>query len=364
MENQRTGSIVVVDDNVSVRQYLSAVFASEGHTCRSFIDAPSVLRYLSTAQSDASLIISDIAMPGMDGMELLRTVREEKPQLPFILLSGCYEESIALEVLRMGASDYLLKPAQPEEIMKLVRKHLATAVDDRAERDARVRGELARCMEKLRLSSGDPASHLAPLFEMLGFRRFETLQHSERVAAYCLLLARAHGIPPDMLGALEVGALLHDIGKAAIPHNVLMKQGPLNEEEWRVIKMHPRIGYELLAAVPGTAAEAELVFCHHERFSGKGYPRGLAGQNIPLNARIFAVADALDAICSDRAYRRGSTIAVARLEIERAAGSHFDPDLIESFRLVPDDAILDVQGHFRDEEKEFLDSIEALSREF
>jgi response regulator RpfG family c-di-GMP phosphodiesterase len=361
MENQRTGSIVVVDDNLSVREYLSAVLSGNGHTCHSFMDAQSVLRYLSTAQSDATLIISDIAMPGMDGMELLRTVRGEKPQLPFILLSGCYEESIALEILRMGASDYLLKPARPDEIMKLVNKHLATAVDNRAEREARVRGELARCMEKLRLSSGDPASHLEPLFEMLGFRRFETLQHSERVAAYCLLLASAHGMPAETLGALELGALLHDIGKTAIPHNVLMKQGPLNEEEWRVIRMHPRIGYELISAVPGTEAEAEIVFCHHERFSGNGYPRGLAGQNIPLNARIFAVADALDAICSDRAYRRGSTIALARLEIDRAAGSHFDPDLVESFRLVPDQAIIDVQAQFGDEKP---GSLQALSREF
>jgi response regulator RpfG family c-di-GMP phosphodiesterase len=350
MENQRTGSIVVVDDNVSVREYLSAVLASEGHTCRSFMDAPSVLRYLSTAQSDAALIISDIAMPGMTGMELLRNVREENPQLPFILLSGCYEESIALEILRIGASDYLLKPAQPGEIMKLVNKHLATAVDDRTEREARVRGELARCVESLRLSSGNPATHLVPLFEMLGFRRFETLQHSQRVAAYCLLIARAHTIPEEMHGSLEVGALLHDIGKTAIPHNVLMKQGPLNEEEWRVIKMHPRIGYELIAAIPGTSDEAEIVFCHHERFSGRGYPRGIAGHNIPLNARVFAIADTLDAICSDRAYRRGSTIATARVEIERAAGQHFDPDLVESFRLVPDQDIHAIQARFRDED--------------
>lgn len=350
MENQGTGSIVVVDDSASVRQYLSAVLATEGHTCRSFMDAPSVLRYLSTAHSDAALIISDIAMPGMDGMELLRNVREDRPRIPFILLSGCYEESIALEVLRMGASDYLLKPANPQEIMHLVNKHLAAASENETQREARVRQELARCVENLRLASGDPATHLVPLFEMLGFRRFETLQHSQRVAAYCLLIARAHGIPAEMNGALELGALLHDIGKTAIPHNVLVKEGPLNEEEWRVIKMHPRIGHELIATVPAVAEAAELVMCHHERFSGKGYPRGLAGHNIPLNARIFAIADALDAICSDRAYRRGSSIAVARLEIDRAAGSHFDPELVESFRLVSDEDIRTIQQRFEDKE--------------
>jgi response regulator RpfG family c-di-GMP phosphodiesterase len=357
MKNQRAGQILVVDDSALVRRYLSDVLSYGGHTCVSFTDAASVLRYLTAARAEIALIISDIDMPGMNGMELLKTVRAEMPQIPFILLSGCYEESIALEVLRIGASDYLLKPAAPDEIIRLVNKHLLT---DKDEREERVRATLACCVQKMRLSSGDPATHLAPLFDMLGFRRFETLQHSERVAAYSLLIAKAHDVQPEFLSGLELGALLHDIGKAAIPHNVLMKDGPLNEEEWRVIKMHPRIGFELIAAIPGTSAEAEIVYCHHERFNGKGYPRGLAGRNIPLNARIFSIADALDAICSDRAYRTGSTIAKARLEIDRAAGSHFDPELVESFRYVTDADIRDVQARFADEERRYRESLAVL----
>jgi response regulator RpfG family c-di-GMP phosphodiesterase len=358
MENHQIGSIIIVDDNALVRLYLSSILMQRGHHCIDFADAPSALRHLAEAGPATALILSDIDMPGMSGVEFLREVRRFLPATPFILFSAFYEEPLALEALRAGSTDYLLKPAMPDEILSLANKHLIPVAH---ESKALARKALAHCFDTLRLSNGDQATQLAPLFDMLGVRRFETMQHSQRVAAYSLLIAVAHGLDPRLWGALEAGALLHDIGKAAIPHNVLMRDGPLSPEDWRVMKMHPRIGFELISAIQGASAEADVVYCHHERFDGTGYPQRLAGGAIPLNARIFALADALDAICSDRPYRAGRSIEEARAEIERAAGSHFDPALVRAFRLISDQDIENIQLRFPDEERRFRDSLVALS---
>src|SRR5262249_29460331 len=148
-------------------------------------------------------------------------------------------------------------------------------------------------------SGGDPASQLAPLLEMLGLKCLETLQHSQRVAGIAGLIGIEAGLNANELQALEIGALLHDIGKAAIPHNVLRKPTALNSREFKVMKMHPVIGWELLNRFPGVSKEADIVYSHHERYAGNGYPRGLQGDEIPIGARIFAIADTVDAIVSD-----------------------------------------------------------------
>jgi HD-GYP domain-containing protein (c-di-GMP phosphodiesterase class II) len=150
------------------------------------------------------------------------------------------------------------------------------------------------------------------------------------------------------LATLEIGALLHDIGKVAIPQNVIEKPGKLNAEEWRIMKMHPAIGAKLLREIPGNSAESDIVLCHHERFDGLGYPNGLCGSKIPLGSRIFSVADALNAICSDRPYRQAASIDIARREIDSMSGSQFDPAVVMSFRLVTHSEIETVRNSFAD----------------
>jgi putative nucleotidyltransferase with HDIG domain len=365
MENWQAdsaGVIAVVDDSVAICRYLSMLLTRRGYCCVTFTGAQSLLVHLALGERKPALIFSDINMPGMNGLELLKAVRAKRPDLPFILLSGAYEEALALEALREGATDYLLKPATPDVIVELVQKHLVPMRGRKAE----VRRALAYCVENLRLSGGDPATLLVPLFDLLGLRRFETLQHSQRVAAYALLIADALGLPEHELCTLEIGALLHDIGKAAIPRNVLMKTGPLNEEEWRVMRMHPRIGFELISSIPGAARESEIAYCHHECMDGSGYPRGLAGEQIPLNARIFAVADTLDAICSDRSYRRGSSVAKARAEIARVAGAQFDSEVVAALGRVADADLAEVRARFPDagmsfhDQQSFTESLAAL----
>jgi response regulator RpfG family c-di-GMP phosphodiesterase len=343
-----TGSanIVVVDDDELTRCYLESVLLPEGYRCSLFPGGKDVLSYLATAAHDVSLILSDIDMPGMNGVELLQAVKRVAPEIPFILISGHYERSEATEALRLGASDYLLKTSQPTDIVTLLEKHLRKpgGLPQQA-----VRSALVRFLNKLKLSGGDTATHLVPLFDVLCIRRFETLQHSQRVAAYSRLVGAVHGLGEQALEELEIGALLHDIGKAAIPHNILMKPGSLTESEWKVMRCHTLIGAELLAAVPGIGGEADIVRFHHEKVDGTGYPLGLVKDQIPIGARVFAVADALDAICSDRPYRMGASLAEARREIEQCSGTHFDPDVVVSFRGVADAQLDEVRERFPDQ---------------
>lgn len=162
-------------------------------------------------------------------------------------------------------------------------------------------------------------------------REHETGLHSKRVACHTLVLARHFTGDPERLRQVYWGALLHDLGKIGIPDAILLKSGPLTEDEWPVMRTHPEIGQRILAAVPFMAEAAEIVLSHEERFDGSGYPRGLAGDAIPLWARLFAVIDTLDAITSDRAYRKGLPFDTAKSEIMRLSGFQFDPVAVEAF---------------------------------
>ncbi|HSC93678.1 MAG TPA: HD domain-containing phosphohydrolase [Burkholderiales bacterium] len=169
------------------------------------------------------------------------------------------------------------------------------------------------------------------LVAALDAREHETGLHSKRVACHTLILARHYSADPRELQQVYLGALLHDIGKIGIPDSVLRKDGPLTEAEWRVMRTHPEIGHRILAHAPALAGAAELVLSHEERFDGTGYPRGLAGEAIPLWARLFAVIDTLDAMTSDRPYRKGLSYDKARSEIECLSGTQFDPQAVKVF---------------------------------
>ena len=343
MERSEGKTIVIVDDEEPMRDYLREVLTHEGYDCRCFTGSLAALAYMASGSDRADLILTDINMPGMGGVDLLRTVKTVSPELPVILISGLYEVGLAIEALKGGAADYLLKPA-PGEVAKLVARHLEP--DHEGQREA-MRGALRKF-----LSSRDryhkPGEQVQEVFNALGFKRYETLQHSKRVAAYAVLLGEVRKLPTEELGHLELGALLHDIGKIAIPHNVLMKPEPLNDEEWGVMKLHPQIGWELLSEFPELGAEAEIVYSHHERFDGKGYPRGLKDHDIPLGARIFSIVDTLDAITSDRPYRRRQPIETALAEIASHSHKQFDPTLVRAFQGIPRGVLEKIAGEYLD----------------
>jgi len=349
--------VVVVDDEESIRNYLSDVLSLDGYDCKCFQESLAALAYLSQSQPPPSLLLTDIRMPGMDGLELLKRVREVSPELPVVLISGTYELAVALEAVRAGATDYLFKPAKPAEIRSLVAKHVRTGSETTPQVEAgEVQRALASFLAQYTAPGASPAAAEAQaaaaqeLFQTLGHKRYETMQHSLRVAAYSVLLGDRCGLTSPQLHRLELGALLHDIGKIAIPRNVLLKPGALSEKEWEVMRTHPVIGYQLLAALPDMEEAAEIVYSHHERFDGKGYPRCLASEQIPLGARLFSIVDTFDAITCDRPYRRAQSFQVAFQEISNGSGTQFDPRLVTRFIRLPEAELASIRDRFPETE--------------
>lgn len=338
-------TVVVVDDDEAMRAYLSETLASHGYDCRCFPTGAAALGWLAGGDKPVDLLLSDVNMPGMSGLDLLSTVKTVAPGLPFILVSGACDLPVARGALRAGATDYLLKPVRPADLLCLVSKHLSAL---HSERFDAVKEALQRTLGAGDLSGSNRAGQLLPIFDALGFKRFETLQHSRRVAAFALVIARDLNMTREARRALEVGALLHDIGKAGVPHNVLMKPGKLNAEEHAIMRLHPQLGLDLLSGLPGMEREAQIVYSHHEHFDGSGYPGGLSGDAIPLSARIFSVADTLDALSADRCYRPGRPLPQARAEIHRFSGTQFDPAILRLFDRVTDAEFEAVRRQFPD----------------
>jgi len=345
MDEMGEKTVVVVDDDAAMREYLSETLAMGGYDCETFPNGAAALRWLASSDKRVDLLLSDVTMPGMNGLELLRTVKAVAPELPFILVSGACDLPVARGALRAGATDYLLKPVRPADLIGLVSKHLSGL---QAERLGAVKEAVKRTLGGGDAGDSNRAAQLLPVFDAMGIKRFETLQHSRRVSAFTLMMARDLSLSADARRALEIGALLHDIGKAGIPHNVLMKPGKLNEVEWAIMKLHPQLGLDVLAGQPGLERESEIIYCHHERVDGTGYPRGLTGDAIPLSARIFSIADILDALTSDRCYRNRSALPAARLEIHRLAGTHLDPAVLALFERVTDREFEEVRQQFPD----------------
>ncbi len=314
-----------------MRDYLHNVLARDGYRCQSFSDGLELLNYLGEEGNDRDLVLSDINMPGLGGIDLLRMTQVVEPDLPVILISGLYELGLALDALNAGAADYLLKPALPRDVLDLVEKHLRPFDDSQ---QSVAQKELRRFLS-YRQSGRDDAEPLDALYQVLGFKRYETLQHCKRVSGYADLIGQACGLPESELRRLQTGALLHDIGKVGIPRNVLLKAGPLSDDEWDVIRLHPQIGWEMLADYPELQPAAEIVYAHHERFDGKGYPRGQSAKEIPFGARIFSIVDAFDAMTSDRAYRRAQPMDHARVEIKKCSSAQFDARLVDAFLGLP-----------------------------
>lgn len=347
------GKIVVIDDEKEIRDYLTDVLSLDGYECTCFQESLSALAYLSKSDDPPDLVMTDIRMPGMSGLELLRRLQEITPSTPVVLISGLYEQAIGLEAVRAGAVDYLLKPAKPCEVLSLVARHLHR--NQTPDEQEQIHAALTRFLANFAAHDGLPdlgqqGLDATELFRVLGFRRYETMQHSMRVAAYAVLLGQAYGLSPQQLRSLELGALLHDIGKIAIPRNVLLKPAALNQKEWEVMRTHPRIGYQLLVELPAMQEAVQVVYSHHERYDGKGYPRRLRGEEIPVAARLFSIVDTVDAITCNRPYRKAQPFEKAYDELRKGRGAQFDPQAVDTFLALGREKLQEIRDRLPDTE--------------
>jgi putative nucleotidyltransferase with HDIG domain len=315
--------ILVVDDDDLVRDTFAAILSEEGYDICCANGAQEALACLCEKTFD--IMLCDIFMPGMNGLELLPAVTGDYPDMPVILITGYGSVEMAREALTNGAADFITKPCGPGELPIIVERNLTRQAV--ARRNAQWhRHDLAVSNETV----------LDALLTALNTRDTETEGHSERVTAYTIELADRMGLPETELYHIERGALLHDIGKIGVPDSILLKPGKLTPEEWVEMRKHPVIGYEMCSNIDILKIAAEVVLHHHEAWDGGGYPQHLKGTDIPLGSRIFALADTLDAMTSNRPYRAALPFEAAREEIQKFSGKQFDPALVEIFLSVPE----------------------------
>jgi putative nucleotidyltransferase with HDIG domain len=294
---------------------------------------------------------------GFHGMGLLERMRQVQPETPLVLVTPGRDEGAAVAAVRQGAYDYLLKPFEKDQLLATVKR----AIDYRrlVQQNAMYRQDLEQLVSvrtgMLHQAITDLERSYDITLEALGdaldLKDAETEGHSKRVTAYTIALARGAGIPSQQIPVVARGAFLHDIGKMAIPDAILLKPSKLQLDEQKVMREHCARGYQMLRKIPFLQEAAEIVYSHQEHFDGSGYPRKLKGEQIPLGARIFAVADTLDAITSDRPYRKAATFAAARLEIKRCAGTQFDPKVVEVYLSLPDQLWEDLRAEITQQAK-------------
>jgi putative nucleotidyltransferase with HDIG domain len=338
MSDQR---ILVVDDETAVRDTVCTILSQAGYDClpvTSGRDALSILR----ANESISIVLSDLIMEGMDGLTLLSRMKQEHPEIPVVMVTAVHDISVALAAIRNGAYDYLLKPFEKEQLLVMVRRALETRrlrLENLAYQ-TKLESLVSARTEMLRKALADLERSYDITLEALGdaldLKDAETEGHSKRVTAFTIAIARALELPQERVRIIARGAFLHDIGKMAIPDAILRKPGRLSPEEQATMREHAYLGYQILRKIPFLQEAADIVYSHQERFDGSGYPRGLKGDQIPLGARIFAIADTFDAMTSDRPYRAAQSIASGRREIERHAGKQFDPEVVKVFLSIPE----------------------------
>jgi len=331
--------ILVVDDEEAIREVVTTLLEAQGYQCAMVGNGRLAQEQLQKDSPD--LVLSDMVMPEMDGMRLLEWMRGREPDVPVIMVTAMHDLSTALEAMRRGAYDYILKPFEKDQLFLCVRRaleHRRLVLENR-----NYQRNLEKLVEERTVQLREAFSQLEQSYDhtlealggALDLKDAETEGHCQRVTAYTISIARQMNLDPGMLRQIARGAFLHDIGKMAIPDGILRKPGPLTEEERTVMRRHCEIGYEMLMRIPFLRDAAEIVLTHQEFYDGTGYPRGLRSEEIPLGSRIFAVADALDAMISDRPYRRARSIEAAREEIQRCTGTQFDPQVVSVFLAMP-----------------------------
>jgi putative two-component system response regulator len=304
-------SILVIDDESVVRMLVAEILETVGHEVAVADSAEQALALLDDREFD--LVVSDVVMPGLSGLELLETVQSRRASLPVILITGAGTYETLSQALTRGAAGLVTKPFAHAE--------LQSAVAEALERASRSREELRE-----RLLAPTLASALANAIEA---RDSYLHGHCERLASLAVRIAEELGLDAEEIENLRLGAILHDVGKIGIPDRVLLKPGPLDEEERRIVETHPEIGDKLLEPLDLLAAARPIVRHHHERWDGGGYPDRLAAEEIPLAARIVAVADSVEVMSSRQLYRKPLAPEGIVEELKAQRGRQWDPAVVD-----------------------------------
>jgi len=333
-----TDCVLIVDDEPAVRKMLGVMLSQAGIANESAGNAQAALDVLPSRRFSA--VISDLRMPGLSGLELLAEVQRKYPELVFLVATGVDDVRVGVHAMRQGADDYLVKPFQLDMVLaSLERAFQKKALQQELENYRRHLEEMiAKRTQQLQTAIAQLEHSYSATLEALGsaidLRDGPTAGHSRRVFWYSIKIAQAIGGLEKEVRNLGMGAWLHDIGKLATPDGILLKPGALTPQEREVMERHVQTGYDLVKSIPFLADAAEIILAHHERWDGSGYPRGLKAEEIPLGARIFAVADSFDAMTSDRPYRSAIPFEAARDEIQREAGKLFDRTVANVFLTI------------------------------
>lgn len=336
-----TARVLIVDDEPAACKLLALLLSEANFECNTALSGAEALRLLEKDNRDA--IVCDLNMPGMTGMELLAEVRRRSPHVAFLVATGLDDVRAGIQAMKSGADDYLVKPLQEELVIAslnraLQKKRLEQEVEGyRLHLEEMVAERTQQIVAALKLVERSYEDTLEALGAAIDLRDAATEGHSRRVCRFALEIAKAMGLSEAHHKTIAMGAYLHDIGKLALPDAILLKPGPLTVEERAFMQQHVQTGYDLVKQIPFLADASELVRTHHERYDGSGYLRGLKAEQIPIGARIFAVADTLDAITSDRPYRSALPFEVGFRVIHTESGRLYDPQVTAAFFSLPKD---------------------------
>ena len=342
--------LLVVDDEGPILHALMRTFEAAGYEVTACLDPAEALDHL--RERTYQVLSADYMMPGMTGAEFLARARDLQPDTVRILLTAAHDFSAAVDAINNGEIFRILaKPWNRVELLGTVRQAFDTyalrwknrALNAVVQSQNAELAALNRGLE--RLVQERTTNLLDGMVAVLDYRDTETQWHSRRVSRFTRRIAEELKIAdPLVLRTIEIGALLHDIGKIGVRDAVLLKPGPLDQEEWVEMREHPRLGWALLQRIEFLREASEIVLQHQERYDGNGYPGGLRGEQIVLGARLFAVADTYDAITSDRPYRKAQSHDAAVAEMRRVAGTQLDPQGVEAFCSLPESEWQRIRG--------------------
>ena len=331
------GRILVVDDDPMIAHYLSMLLTRENYEVTIKTSAEEALQCFTQNPNGHEAVITDLRMAGYDGIDLFLKIHNISIRTEGILMTGFATKEKVIECMRRGVFDVVEKPINASELLAILERaleHRQLLIENehyQTRLEEKVREKSTALIEALNETRKSYLFALEALVALLDAREHETGKHSVRVRDMTIILASEMGLTEQSLEHIAHGALLHDIGKIAIPDSIILKPGRLTDEEWKIMRTHPEVGYQILSSNRFFTQAAEIVRSHQERYDGSGYPRGLRGKDINLGARIFAVIDAYDAMRANRPYSRSRTPEEAAVEIKSKSGTQFDPDVVGAF---------------------------------